>query len=332
MPTLALELAYVSADNHEEVVVVLMVCLNPTMDRQIFVAELIPGSVSRSTSNRRLAGGKPVDVLRAMAAHDFSPTLLVALPAGNEGYLDLLRREGIFAETHAVPGVLRETIVLYEDSGRSTVINGQGQPVTPDVWDAISADLTRRAAEQDWVVLSGSFPPGVTGRQVAQLVESLHDAGALVALDTGPAWLHEALSARPDLITPNLAEAQQALTAQEGVEAVEFGDGAIHEALAAARALADRGVSYVVVTAGSLGCAWATPQSDGFCPTLEVDAVNPIGAGDAFLGGLLAKLVSGAPFPEAVKWGAATAASAVLQWVPGKADRDQVHDFVVRLP
>lgn len=306
----------------------LVVCLNPTMDRQVFVSELIPGSVSRATSGRRLAGGKPVDVLRAMAAHDFAPPLLVMLPTKNEGYLDLLAGEGIAADSFEVPGALRETIVLYENSGRSTVINGQGHPVTRDVWDVLCAELVRRADGEDWVVLSGSFPPGVAGADVSKLIEMLHAVGVKVALDTGPAWLCEALHARPDLITPNLAEAQQALSAETGVEAVEFAEGALGEALIVARQLIEFGIPYAVVTVGSAGIAWATSESHGTFPAFNVQTVNPIGAGDAFLGGLMSRLVGGSDFSDAVAWGAATAASAVMQWVPGRADSEQVLRFM----
>lgn len=309
----------------------LVVCMNPTMDRQVFLSELHPGSVSRATRNRRLAGGKPVDVLRAMAAHDFVPPLLVVLPAANEGYLDLLAAEGITAESFDVAGNLRETIVCYEDSGRSTVINGQGQPMPRDVWEALTSELVSRAANEDWVVLSGSFPPGIGGGDVAVLVEGIHGAGAKVALDTGSAWLRDALAARPDLITPNLAEAEQALSAQSGMEAVEFGEGAMDEALTAARELVAHGVEYAVVTVGSAGSAWACGDESGTYPTIPVDTVNPIGAGDAFLGGLLATLARGEDFSEAVAMGTATAASAVLQWIPGRADGAQVREFVGQL-
>lgn len=302
----------------------LVVCMNPTMDRQVFLPELRPGSVSRATRNRRLAGGKPVDVLRAMAAHDFRPTLLVVLPEHNEGYLGLLGEEGITAEPYQVPGHLRETIICYEDSGRSTVINGQGQAMAESVWEPLRDELVRRAAAEDWVVLSGSFPPGVSAEQVSLLVADLRAAGTKVALDTGPAWLAAALTAGPDLITPNLAEAQQALSEQHGVESVEFGEGALDEALATAQNLAARGLRHVVVTVGSAGAAWASSEGSGVCPSLRVDTVNPIGAGDAFLGGLLATLARGEDFGEAVAMGTATAASAVLQWIPGRADAAQV--------
>lgn len=306
----------------------LVVCVNPTMDRQIFLSALQPGSVSRARRNERLAGGKPVDVLRAMAAHNFYPPLLVALPSNNEEYLGLLAAEGITVESFEVPGDLRETIVLYEDSGRSTVVNGQGHPMASGVWTGLADELVRRAADEDWVVLSGSFPPGVTGEDVCNLVRAIHLAGARVALDSGPSWLRAALPAKPDLITPNLAEAKMALRGEEGIEAVDVTEGAMAEAEETAVDLVELGIAHVVVTAGSAGVAWAMASSQGSTAAFDVETVNPIGAGDAFLGGLMARMAGGSPFADAVVWGVATAASAVTQWIPGRADSEQVRSLM----
>mgnify|MGYP000965802012 FL=1 len=114
----------------------LVVCPNPTIDRQVFVGELLPGSVSRSHRNRSLPGGKPVDVLRAMKAHRWQPELLVLLPEQDEDWVARLAAEQIQAEVWRVPGQVRETIVVYEDSGRATVVNGPGQTVSPGDWAA----------------------------------------------------------------------------------------------------------------------------------------------------------------------------------------------------
>lgn len=270
-----------------------------------------------------------------MAAHGAEPQLLITLPDTSEDYAALLAAEGIAADVVPVPGALRETVVLYEDSGRATVINGRGAHVDPDTWRTVAAAVRQRAAKHRWVALSGSFPPGVTDINVRQLVDSVHDAGARVALDTGPGWLRASLPARPDLITPNLAEAQHLGSAGPAVEAIEFGATALADARTAARALADAGLPYVVVTAGSAGAAWATADDSGTQAAIAVETVNPIGAGDAFLGGILAHLDDSdgtdTDFADAVAWGAATAASAVRHSVPGQADSAEVTEFRRRL-
>lgn len=309
----------------------LVVCPNPTIDRQVFVPSLVPGSVLRSSRNRALPGGKPVDAIRAMQAHGVNPPMLVLLPRENPDYVGLLAREGIRAMGHLVPGHIRETIVLFEDSGQATVVNGQGANVTEDDWNDFCARVRELSEGEDWVVVSGSFPPGVPDNGIRQLVADIHSAGARVALDTGPAWMSAALPASPELITPNLAEAQQTLTGTAAVEAVEVDEGALDHATEAARQLVAAGVPHVVVTAGSAGTAWASGDLSGAYPIVAVDVLSPIGAGDAMIGGLMARLVQGSDFADAVAWGVATAASAVQQWVPGRASAQDVAELRSRL-
>lgn len=310
----------------------LLVCPNPTMDRQVFVDELFPGAVLRATRNRAFPGGKPINVGRAARAHGVEAALLILLPEVNHGYRQLLVEEGTDALVHAVPGHVRDTVILYEGSGRVTVINGPGVEVSPAMWDGFVDRAGSHAQGHEWVAVTGSFPRGVGPVGVADLIRAIRGTGARVALDTGPQWFMAGLEAGVDLVAPNLAEARQALTGSPLVEAVEVPETAEHDAMEAARHLAGRGVEHVVVTVGAAGCAWANGKEAGFVPALDVPVVNPIGAGDAFLGGLLARLERGEDLHEAVAWGSATAASAVGQWVPGGADAERTGSLRRRLP
>ena len=70
--------------------------------------------------------------------------------------------------------------------------------------------------------------------------------------------------------------------------------------LALARAVRDRFANAaVVVTDGAAGCAVAAEAFEGFVPARAVKAVDTTGAGDAFLGGLLAALHHGAAWQDA---------------------------------
>lgn len=306
----------------------LLVCPNPTIDHQIFLGEFEPGAVVRARTSRRLAGGKPVDVLRALGAFNLAPELLVFLPQHDRGYRELLAMEGREAEYVSVPGEMRETVVLYEDSGRATVVNGRGSELPPESWREAVSRILDLAVGKDWVIISGSLPPGVSGTDVRGLIDRLHDAGNRVSLDVGAAWLTDSIDACPDLITPNLAEAGLALGEGDGIETVDFADDALATAERYARDLHERGVARVAVTVGRLGTAWATENTSGVSEPFRADVVNPIGAGDAFLGGVMATLHEGGSFPHALYVGAATAAAAVSQWIPGQAERAVIDSFL----
>lgn len=310
----------------------LVVCPNPTIDRQVFLAALDPGTVLRTTQNKAFPAGKAVSAARGSLANGARPEVHVLLPdEGADWYEETLRVEGMNVTSHRHPGIVRETVLVYEESGRVTVINGNGSPVEPDRWREFVRAVCDRILPGGWVVCSGSFPPGVTEADVTDFVTRVARAGGKLALDTGPAWLAAGIAGRPVLISPNLAEAEAVLSGAAAPEPVEPGVDALHRAELAAIKLQSRGVGYVTVTAGAAGVAWATPEGTGKLPGIEVEVRNPIGAGDAFLGGLVSWLEVGWSFPEAVRWGMATACAAIGQWSPGAASAEDAARFHARL-
>lgn len=311
----------------------LVVCPNPTIDRQVILAELAPGTVLRARENKAFPAGKSVSAARGCRANGANPEVHVLLPEdGSAWYLDTLRAEGMNVTEHLYPGTVRETILLYEDSRRVTVINGTGAEVSPERWYEFVRAVLARVTPGGWVVCSGSFPPGVGEEELSDFVSRVSRIGGKLALDTGPSWLATGIAAGPTLISPNLAEAEAVLSGNpDAVEPTDVGADALQRAEAAAAGLRERGVEYVTVTAGAAGVAWASPGGTGRLVGIEVDVVNPIGAGDAFLGGLVAWLEVGWGFPEAVRWGMATACSAISQWSPGAASAEDAARFHARI-
>jgi len=299
-----------------------MLCLvtNPTIDRQIRTTSVVLGSVSRSTHDSSVPGGKPANVARAALAVGVKARLLALLPdQGASWYLARLEEQGLACRSVGFPGVVRQTVILFELGGRTTVINGQGATVPPGAWQHFCEQAANSARTGEWTVISGSFPPSVDRHQVDQLVTALRQVGSQIAVDTGPAWLGWLLDHKPDLVTPNLAEAHAFLTGDKATEQVETGSQALPRAALAAHQLTAAGAKRAVVTAGRAGVAWVEPGRQGQIAGLDVPVASPIGAGDAFLGGLVGQLESGTDFPQAVYWGMAAASSAIGQWVPGMA-------------
>ncbi|PFG17804.1 1-phosphofructokinase/6-phosphofructokinase 2 [Propionicimonas paludicola] len=306
------------------------ICPNPTIDRLVLLDELVPGRVDRVRQNQAHPAGKSVSAARGARANGVQADVRVLLPEQGSGwYLATAVEEGLRIGATLVPGTVRESIILLEDSGRVSVLNGTGAEVSADAWtDFLTESLTRLEPEE-WVVCSGSFPPGVGLSAVTSLAARVAEVGGRLALDTGPGWLSAALAGlvKPELISPNLAEAESILSGQIAPEPTSVDADALDRAAAAADGLRALGVRWVVVTAGSAGLAWSGPDGSGTLTGLVVEVRNPIGAGDAFLGGLVARLEQGVRFAEAVGWGMATSSAAIEQFRPGAADpaRVQLH-------
>ena len=127
-------------------------------------------------------------------------------------------------------------------------------------------------------------------------------------------------------MTPNLAEAEGLLHGRAD-ETVEAGpaDAVRARAGAAAAALVTRGARRAVVTAGAAGAAIAAGGAEpSWVPARRVRVRNPIGAGDALVGGLAVALERGAPFGAAVAAGLAAAAASVETDGAGAVDLARV--------
>jgi 1-phosphofructokinase family hexose kinase len=308
----------------------LVVGLNQTIDRTIRLPVLAPGQVLRATEVAVTAGGKAVNVCRAALTLGHAATLVGPFP-GRLGRVatDLLAGEGLDVTAVTVDGEIRGTTVVIEAGGRTTVINEPGPPLGPSEWDEIVAAIAAAVVAGSFVAISGSVPPGVDAGAHGTLIELAHARGAGAAVDVTGARLIEAAAAGADLLSPNLAEAEQALAGGEDArpadgEAVDLDDLAAADvaarARAAAGALLSAGARAAIVSAGRHGVACRSDSIDEFVPAPVVDVVNPIGAGDALLGATLVAIERGRPLEAAVRDGVAYAAASVSHPVAGYAD------------
>ena len=121
------------------------------------------------------------------------------------------------------------------------------------------------------------------------------------------------------MVTPNLHEVEGVLGGR--VDEASHDDATLDEvrdrAFAAADALLDRGARRALVTAGAHGAAFLAPGERLWVDAPRVEVANPIGAGDALVGGLLVALDGGATWPDAVRHGVTVASAAVEHPVAG---------------
>src|SRR5215210_7865577 len=195
---------------------------NLTIDRTLAIGELRPGEVLRFDRVVVTPGGKGLNVARAALALGH-PAILVSLLPGRTGEAAaaLIADEGI--ELHAVPcaGELRSTAIIQERDGRTTVLNEPGPPVGEDEWSAYERALEERLGGHGVLVCSGSVPPGTPPDAYGRLTALARAAGAICLVDASGETVVGALDAEPDLVTPNLAEAEAALGLTSGGAAVE---------------------------------------------------------------------------------------------------------------
>jgi 1-phosphofructokinase family hexose kinase len=307
---------------------------NLTIDRTLTIEELRPGEVLRFHGVAVTPGGKGVNVARAGRALGV-PALLVGFTPGRTGAAaaELIADEGLRLEPVPSGGELRSTAVILERGGRVTVMNEPGPAIGPEDWERYEAAVASRLAGHGVLVCSGSVPPGTPLDAYGRLAALATPEGVVAIVDTSGAALGAALQSRPDLVCPNLAEAEGLLSgrADETVEAGDPTEVRLRAASAAAE-LVRHGAGAAVVTAGAAGAAVADGTAVTWHPAHAATVRNPIGAGDALVGGLAAALERGATLERAVSAGLATAAASVETDTAGELSAERAADLEAAAP
>jgi 1-phosphofructokinase family hexose kinase len=304
---------------------------NLTVDRTSTLPELRPGDVLRLANVVVTAGGKGLNVARAARALGV-PAALVAFLPGHMGRAAaaLIAEEGVTLQGVPTSGELRSTSVILEHSGRATVLNEPGPTVSDERWVALEGVIDDALVDHRVLVCSGSLPPGAPADGYARLSARARDSGAIAVVDAGGPVLAAALTAHPDVVVPNLAEAEGVLFGRAD-EAVEASPDARERAMAAAHELVHRGARAAVVTAAAAGAAVAWNGEPVWIDAPRVRVENPIGAGDVLTSGLAAALERGASVAEAAREGVAAAAASVEAPRAGDLDRVRMRELLGRM-
>jgi 1-phosphofructokinase len=285
--------------------VIVTLTANPSVDRTIEVAALARGAVIRALSNRVDAGGKGVNVARALTRHGYKATAIVVCGGAEGAQLHALlngvaSESGLDIRPVAIAGSVRSNVTVVEADGTTTKLNERGPRLSPAELEALAAVTVEEAAQADWVVLSGSLPPGAPVDWYARLIDLVSGSGAQVAVDTSGEALAAAVDAGPSLVKPNRSELAE-VTGRDLVS--------VAETAAAAGQLISRGVNTVLVSLGPAGAVLVDESQSWHASAPAVTTRNNVGAGDAALAGFLA-FGGGGPdaLVEAVAWGSAAVA------------------------
>ena len=313
---------------------------NLCVDRTQTIADLVPGAVMRALEVEVSAGGKGVNIARVVRAHGRRATL-VGLVADNDRahLLGLLKGEGADVVDVPIPGDVRMAMIMIErPGGRTTVLNEPGSTISTQSWQHYRDAVEHALPGHTVLACSGSLPPGAPVDAYGQLVELAHRAGIPALVDSAPAALRGSLASGPDLVTPNLQEAEAAISGGSGSVLADADTDVRERATAAALTLCELGARAAAVTAGAAGVALADADSRQvrWVPTVQVDVISAVGAGDSFLAGVLLAVDSGAPgtavdWAEAVLRGAATATASCEQLRAGGVDPSRVEELLVQI-
>jgi 6-phosphofructokinase 2 len=282
------------------------VTMNPAVDKSAWVDRVVREDKLRCRDPKRDPGGGGINVSRVLSRLG-GKTLAVYCAGGLVGdtLTALLSRESVPEERVEIAEETRENLTIIESPrGHQYRFGMPGPRLSEEEFQRVLDAPFSGSEKPDWIVGSGSLPPGVPDDFYARLGRRARDAGVQFAVDTSGSALAAALDAEPTLIKPNLRELAN-LAGRESLEDREVGREA--------RRLASGGnVRYVVVSLGSGGALVATREGSERLRAPTVSAKSRIGAGDSMMAALVLRLAAGASLVDAGRYGIAAGSAAVI--------------------
>lgn len=260
---------------------IITLTLNPAFDLHCRMDSFKPGHENLADITALEAGGKGVNISRALVTAGVENLALVVLGEENgDAFRRALTADGMAHLAISVPGRIRENITLHSSDAPETRISFRGFGADADLLAAVENALSAEVDGDTVLTFTGSLPRGIDAGMAVEFLCRMKVRGARIVIDSRSFTLSDIAAVRPWLIKPNEEEIAMYTDA-----AVTDLDSAVCVAADLRRVCADN----VMISLGGAGAVLAA--EDGACyaagaPRIEVRST--IGAGDSSIAGFIA--------------------------------------------
>jgi 1-phosphofructokinase family hexose kinase len=271
--------------------------INPAIDRIVSIDRLAFEDRAYINSSRESAGGRGINV--SSVIHSFGgETLAVLISGGDSGKRleGLLGRCGYRIAVVPVQNEIRTNLTITDKHGLTVNLNEPGPKLGKVEVARVERVVRDTLDHASWLMICGSIPPGVPPAFYGKLVSMARHKKVKTLLHADGEALREGIAARPTVVSPNQQEAGR-LLGQTLLTRTHY--------LEAAERIRQMGADSVVLTLGSRGAVGAF--ADGLMEALppRIDAVCPIGAGDALMAAYAWARERRTSAADALRWGVA---------------------------
>jgi 6-phosphofructokinase 2 len=279
--------------------------MNPALDKSVSIGHVMADRKLRCGPPRYAPGGGGVNVSRAIRRLG-GESLAFYTRGGPIGEMlqDLLAEEGVSHWPLEIEGITRVSFTVFEQASKQQYRFVMPGPELHAVeWRRCLEVVFERESQPDYLVASGSLPPGVPTDFYGRLARSACQAGCRFIVDTSGDELRAAAEAGVYLLKPNMRELRH--LAGKEIESEE-------QQQQVARQLVEQGrAEVVVVSLGAAGALLVSAEGSERVRAPTVRIQSKIGAGDSMVAGLVLALARGQSLSESVHFGVAAGAAAV---------------------
>ena len=300
------------------------VTLNPAFDLVGRLARIEIGEVNTVETLGLYPAGKGINVAKVLA--DLGAKLSVTGFLGEENQGDFVQafaQNGVDDKFYRIAGKTRINVKITETEADVTDLNFLGFEISEQDWKAFIRQSQTWESQYDLVAVCGSLPRGVTPEQFAAWLESLHQQGLKVVLDSSNAALTAGLTAHPWLVKPNRRELE--VWAGRSLHTIE-------EVIEAAEQLRSHGIEHVIISMGEKGSVWLNGEGVLQAQPLRCEnVVSTVGAGDSMVAGLIYGFSQGWSKEKTLSFASATSALAVSQSNVGISDKQVLEQILAQV-
>ena len=286
---------------------IITITFSPCIDKSTSVPELFPEKKLKCAEPKLDPGGGGINVSRAIKK--LGGDTLAIFPSG--GYTG--KFFNYLIESENIPSIIVESsnetreniIVLDESSGNQYRFGMPGTVLNENEWTKILEAVTA-IEKPDYIVASGSLPPGVPSDIYARISKMAKSKNAKFIVDTSGDALKHAIAEGAFLIKPNLGE----LALLTGVEKIELNDV---ENLAK-KILQENPCEIIVVSLGKDGAILVTKNETYKASAPDVQRKSTVGAGDSMLAGIVYSISKGLNLEQALQYGVACGTAATMNY------------------
>ena len=188
---------------------IITLTLNPAFDMHCTTQSFRLGHESFFEVNSFEAGGKGINISRALLNNEVDNTAIVVI--GNENSSEFcakLDKDGINYIPIFIDGRIRENIILHDNSNIETRVSFNGFNADKELLDAVKGCIDD-VDSKTIVTVTGSNPNGLNISEMKKFVSDLKNKGALVIIDSRSFSLQDLIDVKPFLIKPNKDELEK---------------------------------------------------------------------------------------------------------------------------
>lgn len=283
---------------------IITVTLNPAIDKSTTTGLIEPETKQRCTNVLNEPGGGGINVSKALKKLKASSIAL--FPAGGhngEMLKGLLTAEGLaFHSINSVVETRENWVVLESETNNQFRFTFPGKSIGEQVIKDLIDDILSFAPE--YVVSSGSLPPGLPDYFYGLIVKTANAVGAKCIVDTSGPALQALKGKHAYLIKPNIGELGKMLNVNH-LAKNEVPD-------AAQQAVRDGFAQLVAVSMGPDGAWLVTGEKRYFAAAPPVKKRSTVGAGDSMVAGITYMLQQKQPLQQVINFGVACGSAATM--------------------